>query len=187
MVLVCPMDFKSIGRSVQGPEEVRSPLPSFLSEIVEGSKIKMTSHTISLNREQNRLSQEIEKLVLANGYEPTKISRIYLHLEHDQETIDYLLLIFIEQGVLIRLSLDTIIHGEVIKKLKEMVTEYIKKKGSITVIGFRENLVNQGRKKIIGILEYFDSIGFTRRIGDMRVLKDSNFTLKDNRLPEIGI
>ena len=49
------------------------------------------------------------------------------------------------------------------------VAEQIAANQSLSVVAYKNEL-NIGRKLAIEILEYFDSLGFTRRDGDQRVI-----------------
>jgi len=53
---------------------------------------------------------------------------------------------------------------------KELITDFIKKNGNISMNQCRD-LLNTSRKYSVPFMEYLDSIGFTKRTGDVRILK----------------
>jgi selenocysteine-specific elongation factor len=74
-----------------------------------------------------------------------------------------------DQNLLIRVDEGLYFHQDTIEEARRMVKEYIAAQGSITVSQFRD-LTGSSRKYALPILEYLDSVRFTRRLGDMRVL-----------------
>lgn len=55
-------------------------------------------------------------------------------------------------------------------KFKELIGDFIKQHGNISMNQCRD-LLNTTRKYSVPFMEYLDSTGFTRRTGDVRVLK----------------
>lgn len=139
--------------------------------------VRLVTHSQSFSPRQKEIVSRIERAILSNGYRPLKINQLYQMLDdaninQSREVVDRLLKILIDQGVLIRLKADTIIHSQSLNEIKEMIKEYILKKGSMTVIEFRDNLTDVGRTSIIYIMEHLDSVGFTIRTGDTRILRN---------------
>lgn len=77
--------------------------------------------------------------------------------------------LLIEQKKLIRIENGIHFHATVLNKLKELVRAHISKNGPMSVAQFRD-LTRTTRKYAVPLLEYFDSIHFTKRMGDVRIL-----------------
>ncbi len=77
--------------------------------------------------------------------------------------------VLVEQKRLIAVNRDLYFHTLTLDKVKELVREHIKKHGPITAAQFRD-LTKTSRKFAIPLLEYFDAIHFTKRMGDVRIL-----------------
>jgi selenocysteine-specific elongation factor len=60
-------------------------------------------------------------------------------------------------------------HKDALAKIQQAVEDYVAANGSITVAALRDTL-KTSRKFALTVLEYFDTIKYTRRIGDARVL-----------------
>jgi selenocysteine-specific elongation factor len=73
------------------------------------------------------------------------------------------------QKKLVRLNDDRFLAAEALQEIKEKVRELILRKGSLGIQDCRE-IFGYGRTRAIPVLEYLDTIGLTRRIGDVRVL-----------------
>jgi selenocysteine-specific elongation factor len=63
-------------------------------------------------------------------------------------------------------------HKKAIEKAKEIIYREIKSEGKITAAKARD-LFNTNRKYAIVLLEYFDSINFTKRMEDNRILYEN--------------
>lgn len=138
---------------------------------IDGPAIRLANHSLSFSSWQKKVISEIERALLSSGYRPLPISQLYQNINCAGEEVDRLLKMLIDQSVVIRIAPNTIIHSQPLHELREMVKAYIQKEGSLTVIDFRDRVMDLGRIKTIQILEYFDSIGFTMRIGDIRILR----------------
>lgn len=75
----------------------------------------------------------------------------------------------IDSGELIYIGDGITIHKENYKKIKNIVIEFIKEKGSIN-IGELKELINSSRKYLVPILEYLDNQKITKRVNDKRIL-----------------
>ena len=75
----------------------------------------------------------------------------------------------VETGRAVGVSEGLYLHRDAVEQIKELVAAHISKQGRITAADFRD-LTNSSRKYAVPILEYLDSIRFTRRVGDERVL-----------------
>ena len=75
----------------------------------------------------------------------------------------------IEDGIIVGIGKDIFLHKEVLEKGKEKIAELIKNKGDATISEIK-NVLDTSRKYMIPLMEYLDSIGFTKRAGDKRIL-----------------
>jgi hypothetical protein len=82
---------------------------------------------------------------------------------------------------LVRLNDGRYLTCQAIEDIKEKVRDWILQKGSLTVQGSKE-ILGYGRNRGVPVLEYLDSIGFTRRIDDARVLRPEVGRAGDSRL-----
>jgi len=74
-----------------------------------------------------------------------------------------------ESGELVPVTEEIIFHSQAIAAVKAIVEDEVRRAGSISLAQLRDRL-NTSRKFAQALLEYFDGIRFTRRIGDQRVL-----------------
>jgi len=76
----------------------------------------------------------------------------------------------IEQEQLVRVDKDLLFHREAVERARELLTEYIKKEGGLESVKFKY-LLDTTRKFAIPLLDYFDRVGVTRRVGYTRLLR----------------
>jgi selenocysteine-specific elongation factor len=69
----------------------------------------------------------------------------------------------------IRINAKRYAETSLLKEFAQAALELTRDKPTLTVIEFRDHL-SCGRNVVIDVLEYFDAIGFSRRVGDARVI-----------------
>jgi selenocysteine-specific elongation factor len=74
------------------------------------------------------------------------------------------------EGRLVRLGDGLAVGREAYEEARRLVLEECEESGAITLARFRD-LIGTGRKHAQLLLERFDADGFTRRVGDERVLR----------------
>jgi selenocysteine-specific elongation factor len=74
-----------------------------------------------------------------------------------------------DEGEVVEVGSGIFFHREALEEIKQTVVDEIKRHGNISVATLRDSL-GTSRKYALTVLEYFDSVKLTRRIGDARVL-----------------
>jgi selenocysteine-specific elongation factor len=77
--------------------------------------------------------------------------------------------VLFDRGELIPVSAEVFFDPQTYEELVAQVAAYIDEFGSITVAQARDRF-GTSRRYVLALLEHLDSIGFTRREGDVRVL-----------------
>ena len=78
----------------------------------------------------------------------------------------------LEDGTLVEVAPGVLFAGGVLEETARRVAAHIQGAGAITVAELRD-LLGTSRKYALALLEYYDGIRFTRRVGDRRVLAAS--------------
>ena len=76
------------------------------------------------------------------------------------------------QKKLLKLRDGRVLNAEALPEIQAKIRELIVKKGSMSVHDTK-SILGYGRSKAIPVLDYLDSIGFTLRDGDLRILNPS--------------
>lgn len=132
-------------------------------------RLRLPDFSISLNPRQASLLERIERLYREAGLQvpsPIEASRA---VGAPPSAILAMLQVGIELERFVQVAENLFYPVETIQEMQAMVSDYLRQHGSLTAARFRD-LTHSSRKYAVPLLEYFDSIGFTRRVGDERVL-----------------
>lgn len=165
-------------------EELRSKMASkmrekifnhIINDLIKGSVIvrekdiiKAKDHKVELLQDQEELRTQIEKIYLKQRLEPPYFKDLA------QDIIEKggrdLLEVMVKDGTLVKVKEDLYFHKMAIEDLKRRLVDFIKEKGEITTPDLKE-LTKVSRKYTIPLIEYFDKIQLTVRVGDERILR----------------
>ena len=76
------------------------------------------------------------------------------------------------EGRAFQVVTDLYFERAVVAELARTVEQLAAARGTVEAAAFRD-AVGLGRKRAVQILEFFDRVGFTRRVGDAHVLRGS--------------
>jgi len=127
--------------------------------IDEGATIRLASHQINLNREQQAKIDAFLHSLSQNPFAPPS----------DAIPESELLNLLIKQGQVVKLSDTVVFSTSAYNEMVSRITEHVKAHGKIT-LGETRDLFKTSRKYAQVLLEYLDQQKITRRVGDERVL-----------------
>ena len=155
------------------------PFQRMLAELCsEGKLLKVDGgfrsqhHSVDLPREQKRIVSLILDYGRQSGFRPFSADTIWkLHnKKYDKKEIIRLFGYLRNQNILVRLNDGRFLSTDNVERIKERVEAVIVEKGMFRLSHIQETL-GYGRLIGVTVLEYLDSIGFTRRVEQGRVLK----------------
>jgi selenocysteine-specific elongation factor len=138
---------------------------------VDGNFISRIDFNVNYTQKQEELKQKIIDKFKKSGFLTPKFSEIE---EEIGETKD-LRMVFdslIENGTIVKVSEDCFFLKDDYNKAIKIAYELIQSKGALTLAEFRDEL-KTSRKYAVALLENFDGIKLTKRIGDKRILNNS--------------
>lgn len=152
--------------------DIKSKLCDFIFELMEKEEIikiknqlvALKDFKVVLNEEQEKLKERIIKIYRDSKFEPPKLSELEGYPEIIP-MVEYLVNI----GELVKLDEEIFLSKDNYEEAQNVLINYLKENKEITLAVYRD-LLNTSRKYAMAILEYFDSIKLTKRIGDVRVL-----------------
>ena len=168
-------------------EELRSsldvkPNPVLLNQVLSdmslkklisdsGQMVHLIEFAPQLSSIQQKLVAELESLLIESGSKGKSLQEITeAYSSTYKQDLQLIVKYLLEQNRLIKISGALIFHTSVIDMMKKQLTDFIGKTGKISVGEFRD-LMDISRKQAIPLMEYFDQINFTKRVGDSRSLK----------------
>jgi len=112
----------------------------------------------------------LEQTLRDGGYEPRTVKElIEIHKITERELFEHLAAL-VREGRAVRVAGDLYYAPEPLAALHDRLDIFLREHGEITPSGFRD-LSGLSRKFMIPLLEYFDSIKLTIRVGDVRRLR----------------
>jgi selenocysteine-specific elongation factor len=141
-----------------------------------GPFVALPGHQASLGEEDEALWQQLETHIAEAGFQPPRVRDLAagdsLEKGLDEARIREVLNACARLGRLYQVRRDHFYPAATVSEMAAILRELEREHGRIRAAAFRDR-IGTGRKLAIHILEFFDKVGFTRRIGDERVLRNA--------------
>ena len=128
--------------------------------------VSLAGFSVSLSADQEKAARELEALFIQAAYSPPGLDE--LSLSDKKIKVDPLVSLLINQGILIRLTPQILMHKDQVQAAWETVERTIEEEEQISLAAFRDHL-ETSRKFAMALLEYFDRQKKTRLTGEVRV------------------
>jgi selenocysteine-specific elongation factor len=170
------MDLERL-RVVVAPRLPRLAFPSLLRALardgtvsLEGARVRLPNHSVSLSPEDERTWNEIDPLISGDGrFAPPRVRDIAKRISASEAHVRRVMKLAVQMGRVSEVSQDEFLTHPVIVDIIEIIGELSRTRpdGAFSAAEFRDALA-VGRNVAIRILEYFDRQGLTVRQGDVR-------------------
>lgn len=138
---------------------------------VEGDLVKLPDWRVELSDRESALSIKILRCYEAAGLKPPSPSEVQQTLTAKPQIVMGIMKYLLETGRLLRLPGDLFIAASAIQEIR---TDLQGAETKPFTVGEFKTRYNLSRKWAIPILEYLDSAGVTRRVGDQRQVVGSS-------------
>ena len=140
-----------------------------------GSWWHLPEHTIRLSAREEILAQKLLPRLEEEGYDPSWVRDHARLLDVPEHDLRALMRRLSGRGDVFPIVKDLYYTRAVVTRMAQIVRELEAANGAVRAADFRDRL-GVGRKRAIHVLEFFDRVGFTKRVGDEhRVRGDSLF------------
>ncbi len=163
-------------RSRLGPELAPQVFEKLAEALINDAKIETTKEGIHLigrkarlSKEQHVIKEKVENMFRETGYSPPTFSQAEEQFD-DTNTARKMVSLLIEEGTLQKISPSIACHKDHLETAASRIRDHFESSDRLGV-GDLKNLLGVSRKHAVPLLEYFDRIGLTTRVGDYRVLK----------------
>jgi selenocysteine-specific elongation factor len=150
---------------------------AFVDRLIAGKRIvarngllALASHTVALSDKAQETVARVERIFVERLYTPPVADETAAALGMAKRDVEAAEKVLIERGALVRVSPEFLFHKSAVDAAREKVLAHIVEKGSLPSVDFKY-LVDTTRKYAIPLLDYFDKIGVTLRIGNTRYIK----------------
>jgi selenocysteine-specific elongation factor len=139
--------------------------------VQEESVVRLATHTVALKGDEKKLRTVLEDWYRQKGLSTATVrDTMDEFTDYPEAMVKEVLALLLRDEKLVKISETLYYDAQVMTRLQSDVTAYIEREGEIDAPGFK-NLTNLTRKFSIPILEYFDRIKLTIRVGDKRILR----------------
>ncbi|HJY83874.1 MAG TPA: selenocysteine-specific translation elongation factor [Candidatus Binatia bacterium] len=138
--------------------------------IREDSRLRLPSHSVTLNETEQGTAARLERLLQEGGFTPPEVKELEERLQVPRKLLTDLLGVLESRGKVVKVTSDLYFGSAVLEKAKTALTTHLTAQGEISAAAFRD-LLGISRKTAIPLLEYFDRAGLTLRVGDVRKLR----------------
>lgn len=137
--------------------------------VVMANEVKLPGFEAKPSAEEQGMIEEILARYQNELFQPPAWEEAIKTVKGQPEQIVELLYYLLGTQQLVRVADGLYFHQEAVSKAKDLVRELVKEEGSVQLAAMRDAM-DSSRKYVLPLLEYFDQIKFTKRIGDKRVL-----------------
>jgi selenocysteine-specific elongation factor len=136
-----------------------------------GLWLHFPGHAAVLSEADRTLLERLEPLLAAGRYDPPWLRELAASLHEPEERVRAVLRTQVNRGVVYQVVHDLFYHARAIQELADLAAELTRTHGALEAAHFRD-AAGIGRKRAVQILEFFDRIGYTRRVRNLHVLRD---------------
>ncbi|HID02159.1 MAG TPA: selenocysteine-specific translation elongation factor, partial [Desulfobacterales bacterium] len=139
--------------------------------VQEDSAVRLASHEVALQADEKKLQKDLESWYREKGLTtPTMRESMEKFSDYPESLVKEVFALLLREEKLVKVSETLYYDANAIADLQEKVTAFIVKEGEIDAPRFK-NLTGLTRKFSIPLLEYFDRVKLTIRVGDIRILR----------------
>ncbi len=148
-------------------------------EIVRrGAWLQAPEHEVTLSEEDRALAERLAPLIAAGRFNPPWVRDLSSALDEPEERVRDVLRRQARLGTVCQVVRDLFYDSRCIAELAEVVEMLERTDGAVKAARFRD-AIGVGRKRAIQILEYFDRVGYTRRVRDARSIRRAGGALPE--------
>lgn len=146
-------------------------LELFIHQTLREPRVRQTGFEVKMNPRQQSLYERVEKIYLESGILVPVPQEVSEEMGAPPSAILEMLRTGVECERFVLVGENLFYPVSTLQQIRQLVRDYLMKESSMTAAQFRD-LTQSSRKYAVPLLEYFDSIGFTKRMGDARILME---------------
>jgi len=138
-----------------------------------GAFLALPAHKAELARDERVRWEGIKPLLMDKPFEPPRVRDIARATGIAETEVRSVLRKAARIGEVTLVAHDHFFLADAVRRLADIAGELARSEGTARAAPFRDR-IGGGRKVAIQILEFFDRVGYTRRIGDAHLLRRDN-------------
>ncbi len=138
---------------------------------LEEGIVRLADHKVLLQADEKEIRRKMKQLFVDAGLKTATIKEVYeTFVDIDKALVMQVLSLLVKDGEVTKVTNDLYFDTTSLDVLQKQIVFFIEKEGDIDAPRFKK-LTGLTRKFSIPLLEYFDKIKLTLRVGDTRVLR----------------
>ncbi|HUL91376.1 MAG TPA: selenocysteine-specific translation elongation factor [Burkholderiales bacterium] len=147
-----------------------------------GPWLHLPTHSVSLSKAEQQLAERLLPLVEEGRFDPLWVRDLARKAASTEVQVRQLLLRLTRRGEVYQVVKDLFYSKRAVAELAALAAELERADGEVRAAGFRDR-TGLGRKRAIQILEFFDRVGYTRRVNEAHRLRGDNLLQIAPRAP----
>jgi len=135
-----------------------------------GPWVHLPEHTARLSEGDEALVQKLQPLIAQGRFNPPWVRDLAAAVREPEERVRQVLRKQVTQGTVYQVVRDLFYDSVRIGELAEVAAGIAREHGAVDAARYRD-AIGLGRKRTVQILEFFDRVGYTRRVHDSHVLR----------------
>lgn len=135
-----------------------------------GPWLHLPSHTATLGPAESALAARLLPLLDKGAFDPPWVRDLARMQDVSEDGVRQLLRKLLRRGEVAQVVKDLFYHRDQVQALAKLAAELAAQPQGLNAAVFRD-ATGLGRKRAIQILEFFDRVGYTRRVRDTHVLR----------------
>ncbi|HEX9652769.1 MAG TPA: selenocysteine-specific translation elongation factor [bacterium] len=131
--------------------------------------ISLSEHRVQLSPQLDELRQKIERLLLDEAFATSSAAELAEKLSAKAAAISEVLDFMIAVEQIIHVEGDIYFHTNRVGEARERLITFFKNNEELSVSQFKDILGGTSRKYAMPLLNYFDGLEITERVGDVRI------------------
>lgn len=132
--------------------------------------VHLPEHGAQLREAERIVAQRALPMLLQGRFDPPWVRDIAGSARLPEAQVRSVLARLAQSGEVFQIVKDLFYHPQVVQELADLARAIAQRDGEVLAASFRD-ATGLGRKRAIQILEFFDRIGFLRRVGDTHLLR----------------
>lgn len=138
--------------------------------VQEEDIVHLTGHKVSLGADQQSMRDQMLTRYAEGGLTPPYFKQVIAQMGASADQARQVMDLMVDEGLIIKVKEDLYYHRQHIDQLQSKLIDHLTAHGEITTPQFKD-MTGASRKFVIPLIEYFDGIQLTIRIGDIRKLR----------------
>ncbi len=141
-------------------------------KVERGGRVSLPDRKLDLSKNERVCYELVREEYANNPFNPADTDSLAEQHSRSANIIGKMRQLLVDQEILVRVSTDIILHDDAVEVAKEKLRELFVAEGPFTASRAKDAM-ETSRKFAIPLLEYLDSVKFTRRVKDLRELVDA--------------